>query len=120
MCGDMAAEPSRELVLKKLRASFGSAERAAEALVSLDRYGIEAWHRERERVQLAILKQCDGDLGRLRKLVELASSDYRDVLVGAEYPEQFAAPFNTPPAEMAIIRKRDREQYEAWLRSDTP
>lgn len=90
---------------------------ASDALIVLDSYGIQSWHREKERVQLAILKQCRQSLDRLRELVALANRDYRDVLVGAEYPEEFGAPPNTPDLEMMAIRTRDREQYEVWLRA---
>jgi len=83
----------------------------------VDGYGTEAWHKERDRVQLAVLMQCDGKVERLRQLVELAGRDFRDALVGAEYPEEVQASPKTPPAEMAAIRQRDRAQYEAWLAS---
>src|SRR3954471_5962339 len=113
----MLLEPPRDLVLKKLRDCFPNSRAAAEALAILDSYGTQPWHSERERVQLAILKQSNGDLVRLRQLVGLADRDYRDALVGAEYLEEFQASSKASPQEMAAIRKRDREQYEAWLRS---
>jgi hypothetical protein len=113
----MPLEPTRDLVLKKLRDCFPDSQVAAEALAILDGYGTQPWHRERERVHLAILKQCAGDLVRLRQLARLADRDYRDALVGAEYPEQFSASSKTSPEEMAAIRRRDRAQYEAWLES---
>jgi hypothetical protein len=112
--------PSRELVLKKLRDCFRDPQTASEALDLLDTYGTESWHAERERVQLAVLKQCEGNLERLLELVVLAGRDYRDVLVGAEFHEEWVAPPGTPAAEMAAIRKRDREQYETWLRAGGP
>jgi hypothetical protein len=113
----MPLEPSRNLVLKKLRDSFPDPTKAAEALSVLDTYGTEAWHREKERVQLALLKISEGDVEKLRLYTRGAQFDYRDTLVPAEYPEEWQASSKTPPAEMAAIRKRDREQYEAWLQS---
>jgi hypothetical protein len=81
----------------------------------LDSYGLETWHREKHRVQLAILKLSDGNLEQLRSLVDMAKTDYRDVLAYAEHPEEFKAAFKTPPHELDAIRQRDREQYLAWL-----
>jgi hypothetical protein len=119
----MPLEPSRNLVLKKLHHRFPDPSKAEEALAILDCYGTESWHRERDRVQLALLKVSDGDIEKLRSYTRGAQSDYRDILVQAEFPEEWQASSKTPPAEMAAIRKRDREQYEAWLlpaRDDPP
>ena len=113
----MPLQPSRDLVLKKVRDCFPDTRAAAEALAILGTYGTQPWHREIERVQLAVLKQCESDLVRLQQLAGLADRDYRDALVGAEFPEAFPASSKTSPKEMAEIRRRDRAQYEAWLES---
>ena len=55
-------ETSRALVLRKLQVCFTDADLAEAALDLLDSYGVETYQRERERVQLAILKLSDGDL----------------------------------------------------------
>ena len=114
----MSLRPSRALVLKKLRACFPDEQNARDALSLLDEYGSESWHEERDRVHLAILKESQGNLDQLLERVDRAMNDYRDVLVGAEYPEEFQSPLNTPKSEMEAIRKRDRKQYEAWIESD--
>jgi hypothetical protein len=110
-------EPSRDLVLKKLRHCFPDADEAAAALAIVDYYGKQPWHREIERVQLAILMESGGSLERLRRIAELADRDYRDALVGAEYPEQFRAPSTATPEEKGALMDRDRQRYEAWLAS---
>lgn len=115
---DALPKASRDLVLKKIHIGFPNPQSAAQILALLDAYGTQSWHRERERVQLAILKQANSDIERVRRLVDLANQDYRDVLVGAEYPEEIQASLSTPPVEKLAIRKRDRDQYEAWLRSN--
>jgi hypothetical protein len=38
-----------------------------------------------ERVQLAIIKLSEGNIEKLHRMVQLAESDYRDVLMLAEY-----------------------------------
>jgi hypothetical protein len=113
----MSLEPSRELVLKKLRDCFPDPAKAEDALAVLDGYGMDSWDRGKERVQLALLKISEGDVEKLRLYARGAESDYRGTLIPAEFPEESQASSKTPAAEMAEIRKRDREQYEAWLRS---
>src|SRR5436305_1598336 len=54
----------------------------------LDSYGVESYERERERVQLAILKLSDGNEEKLREFVAVAKRDYRDVLFWAENPQE--------------------------------
>jgi hypothetical protein len=114
----MDLTPSRSLVLKKLRDCFPATDIASTALDLLDSYGNESWHFEKDRVQLAILKLSNGELKKLSSLVEVASSDYRDVLALAEYPEVISAAFSTPAAEMNSMRQRDLDQYLRWLNSD--
>jgi len=113
----MSFEHSRELVLKKLRDCFPDPAKANEALAILESYGTESWHVGKDRVRLGLLKISVGDIEMLRSYTRGAQSDYRNALLTAEYPEECQASSKTPPAELAAIRKRDREQYEAWLRS---
>jgi len=116
----MNVAPSRELVLKKLRDCFPDATTAREALAVLDTYGTETWHREKERVQLALLRVSSGDLEKLRLYTRGAQNDYRDTLVPAEFHGEAQASSKTPPQEMDAIRKRDRADYERWLESSSP
>ena len=70
-------------VLQGVAVSFRQADRL-EAVRLLARYQ----GRERPRVQLAILALAEGDMDDVRKLVQVAREDYRDVLYWAEYPEE--------------------------------
>ena len=54
----------------------------------LDSYGVEPYERERERVQVAILKLSAGSEEKVREYLAVAKRDYRDVLFWAEYPEE--------------------------------
>ncbi len=76
---------TRADVERVLRRDFPP-ERVAEVLAMLDEYGPDDWHREPERVRLAVLKLAAGNLERLRYELEGAKRDYRDVLSPAEYP----------------------------------
>ena len=60
----------------------------AGVLELLDSYGVEPYERERERVQVAILKLSAGSEENVREYLAVAKRDYRDVLFWAEYPEE--------------------------------
>jgi hypothetical protein len=60
----------------------------ARVLELLDSYGVEPYERERERVQVAILKLSAGSEAKVREYGAVAKRDYRDVLFWAEYPEE--------------------------------
>jgi hypothetical protein len=72
----------------------------ARVLELLDTYGVESYERERERVQLAILKLSAGNEEKLREFIAVAKRDYRDVLFWAEYPEE--ARLDTPEKRQRI------------------
>ena len=98
----------------------GDRRRICEALAT---YGVESYEREAERVQLAILKLSEGTEEKALAMVAAAKQDYRDVLMWAEYPEQGSTP-PLPPRiltkaernHLERVRRRDRKQYEAWLK----
>jgi hypothetical protein len=115
------ASISREQLISKFHQVFRGHPDSDALLRLLDRYGSREGDRERERVQLAILKLSAGDPVKLRHCVEAAQLDYRDVLAWAEYPEQMSTGktvFNAPPDEVEKIKHRDREQYLSWLEKD--
>ena len=78
---------SRDEVVAAIQATFPEGARAR-VLELLDRYGAESYERERERVQLAILKLSEGNEDKLREFIAAAKRDYRDVLFWAENPEE--------------------------------
>jgi hypothetical protein len=77
----------------------------ARVLELLDSYGVEPDERERERVQLDILKLSGGSEEKVREYVAAAKRDYRDVLFWAEYPEE--SRLDTPEK-----RQRVRKMFE--------
>lgn len=85
----------------------------------LAEYGGESWHRELHRVQLAVLKLAAGSLDDLRREIETAKRDYRDVLAYAEYPAYMKKTFRVsqlPADEQRKIIDEDWRQYETWLK----
>lgn len=115
-------KPSRKQVLGKVRQLWPEHD-STEIAAELDRYGVEPYERERERVQLGVLKLSGGELERLPALVDMAKGDYRDVLAYAEYPEEVRLSYEVirklPPEEIQAIRSRDREQYLRWLHGES-
>ena len=88
----------------------------------LQEYGSEDWEQEADRVRLALLKLSDGNLEQLRSCLKTAQQDYRDVLAGAEFPEEMTFDsWNLDEKgrrELKQARKRDKQQYADWLNAD--
>jgi hypothetical protein len=84
----------------------------------LDEYGREDFHLEADRVHLAVLKLSSGSMDALRRHIEWAKSDWRDVLGPAEYPAYTKKMFRIDrlsDEEQRQIIERDWQQYENWL-----
>jgi hypothetical protein len=97
---------SRDELIAAIRTTFPKS--SWECVIELlDSYGVESYERERERVQLAILKLSAGSGEKLREFVAVAKRDYRDVLFWAEYPEE--ARLDTPEK-----RQRVRNMFEKF------
>jgi hypothetical protein len=84
---------TREDVIAAVQRAFPN-RLVTEVLELLDAYGVQSYERERERVQVAIVTLSEGDEAKLRYLIDVAKSDYRDVLFWADSPEQ--AKLDTP------------------------
>ena len=97
---------SREDVVLVVQKSFPETSHSR-VIELLDTYGVESYERERERVQLAILKLSEGNEEKLRQFVAVAKRDYRDVLFWAENPEE--AKLDTPEK-----RERIKKMFEKF------
>ena len=97
---------SRDQVVASVEATFPK-NSWARVLDLLDSYGVESDERERERVQLAILKLSAGREEKVREYAAVAKRDYRDVLFWAEYPEE--SRLDTPAK-----RQRVRKMFEKF------
>ena len=80
---------------------------ASEVLAVLDEYGVEPCERERERVQLAIVQLSNGAEDRLRYLIKVAKTDYRDILAW-----QATGPLT--PEEGKKVQEAARGLIERW------
>lgn len=92
--------------------------RAEDVLAVLREYGTAPWHREEHRVRLAILRLADGDSNALRRHLEVAQGDHRDVLAAAEYPRymrDIPAAGDVPAVNRQAVIDNDWADYKAWL-----
>lgn len=102
---------------RKLAEAFPSEDLRDAARARLMRYGRQDWHREPERVRLAILKLAGSDLVAIDRRVAAAGVDYRDILAEAEYPAYSKLPpgiDSSSPAAQAAIRS-DKQQFMDWI-----
>lgn len=106
---------TRKLVIEKLQQVLPDRKMDV-VLALLDRYGVEEHQREKDRVQLAILKLCDEEArADPTPYIEAACADYRDVLAWAESPNLFKSPQVTDPQQREELIAQDEAQYRAWL-----
>jgi hypothetical protein len=94
-------------------------EQFAVVMDILSEYGAEKWQRECFRVRLAVLKLANGNLKDLRRCIETAKRDYRDVLAEAEYPgymKRISQTQELASEERQKIIEADWNQYETWLK----
>ncbi len=108
-----SARPDR--ILATIRRVFPGQD-ANQILARLEAYGSEKHETDVERVYLAILKLCDEQgAADPSAYVEKAKRDPRDVIAWAETPNQMAFGPTDDPATSEGLRKKDEEQYRAWL-----
>ena len=114
--GDRALEVSRRL--EQAFADPVVRERVRSQLMT---YGQERWENEPDRVRLAILKLAEGEEARIARFVRDAKTDYRDVLMWAEYPREGAALWTAKSRlsaeeekKLAALRAEDRRDYDEW------
>ncbi|HEY5701658.1 MAG TPA: hypothetical protein VIT83_06180 [Gammaproteobacteria bacterium] len=111
------AENDRAAILERKLSAIFQPESAIQAKQLHDTYGTESHERETDRVRLAILKLSGNTLDGMRRYLEIAKQDYRDVLAWAEYPNQTkAGPALETPDRQSLI-ERDAAQYREWLNS---
>ena len=114
-----------DVVRHKLDQLFSSEDRAG-AIRLLEKecgrglpFHERATPQDLERVRLAVLKLSRGNLSELLRQVQVAKTDWRDVLLAAEQPEALGVGLvhysELTVNERREIDTRDREQYDLWL-----
>jgi hypothetical protein len=79
--------PEPDRLERRIRHDFPAPGSANGIITALDRLpheaGYDAEHLRSERIRAAIVLLADGDLSHFREAVELAKTDWRDLLVAA-------------------------------------
>jgi hypothetical protein len=101
-------------VLEKL---FTDATIREEVVAILGAYGREDYHGEATRVHLGILRLSGSDLESIKRWTSLACSDYRDLLIEAEYRRSFGKDKlkERDPEKYAQLEQKERDEYRQWL-----
>jgi len=115
-----AAKRGGDNVARKLAALWPSAAQREQALGELARCADDP---EADRVQLGILKLCEGRVERVAELVGAALQDRRDLLFRAEHPREAATAWAARPdlngeeqARLSDLRAEDLQEYWEWIR----
>jgi hypothetical protein len=103
---------TRSDVERVVRRDFPT-EDFATVMALLDEYGTKHYEREKDRVQLAVLKLADGSVDELLCQIQTAKMDYRDVLSWAEYPSYKWG--EKDEAKKQKMFRDDWQQYSDWL-----
>ncbi|MGD0893859.1 MAG: hypothetical protein ABR923_20240 [Terracidiphilus sp.] len=67
-------------------------------------------------VRIAALKMANGSVARLRTWIEIAKSDYRDVVLPATCPSYSKIGPDLSERKRRKIFESERQQYEDWLK----
>jgi hypothetical protein len=117
-----------ELVIAKINQTFEPQDRRAAMDLLVNECGrnlplkADATSRSLDQIRLAIIKLANGNLDELRQHVQTAKSDWREVIVAAENPEEWSIGFSESEKLDEKTRReiaaRDRQQYLDWLNSE--
>ena len=115
---DYLPQVGRDDVLRIVDRDYPPKDREA-ILDMLKEYGPARWHGAPDRVHLAILKLGGGNTNALRKYLDDAKPDFRDVVAPAEYPRFWQIGLvgadRMTSDEREQLQKDDWNQYEEWL-----
>jgi hypothetical protein len=101
-------------ILEKL---FPDASVRESVVAILGTYGREDYQREVPRVHMGILRLSGNDVEQVRRWTSLACSDFRDLLVEAEYRHSFGKDKlqERDPEKYSKLERKERDEYRQWL-----
>jgi len=115
LCEQLRTMNLDAILNRKLTTLFPNEAIRAQVVVILETYGTEKHEQEPVRVRLAVLKLSNHIFAEIKRNINFAKLDFRDVLTWAEYPRQ-SKKWSTPkgPKKQKLI-DADRAEYKEWL-----
>ncbi|TGL19745.1 hypothetical protein EHQ47_16750 [Leptospira bourretii] len=107
----------KKILNNKIQEYFPDVKIQEKVFIELEKCRFEDWKIEKDRVFLSIIKCSNGNIDRIKQLVTVANKDYRDVLAWAENPNKMKQGFTTNKKEYLELEKKDKEQFNNWLKS---
>jgi hypothetical protein len=86
-------------------------------LGKLEAYGTESFHREQARVKLGVLYLLSQEPERIDAFIDLACTDYRDLLCAAEYPHSSRRWWlhEKDPEKYKNLQDKEEKEYLSWV-----
>ncbi len=100
-----------------LKAMFPIEAGREQVAKKLDAYGTESFHREQPRVKLGILYLVSQQPEKLDSFIDLACTDYRDLLCAAEYPHSSRrwGLQEKDPEKYKKLQNKEEKEYLSWV-----
>lgn len=107
----------KALLPMALKAIYPEAPKRDEVEEKLNAYGKESFHRELSRVRLGILYLAYQEPEKLDSFIDLACTDYRDLLCAAEYPHSSRrwGIREKDPKKYKRLQDKEKKEYLAWI-----
>jgi hypothetical protein len=115
MRSELVNRDYERLVSQVLDKLFPDPNKRSAALSILLKYQEQGAH----RVYLGILKESKGNLEEMKKLVDTANYDFRDLLCIAEYPHssQKFGLREKDPGKYEKLLEQEQAEYDNWLKN---
>jgi hypothetical protein len=107
----------KALLPMALKALYPNVLRRNEVEIKLESYGKESFHRELSRVRLGILYLASQTPEKLDSFIDLACTDYRDLLCAAEHPHSSRhwEIRKKDPGKYKKLQDKEEKEYLAWV-----
>ena len=108
-----------EILQKALEVLYPDVLQRNDVQRRLQSYGSESFHSEIPRVRLGILYLASQEPGSFASHIDLARTDYRDLLCAAEYPysSRESGLKDKDPEKYRSLQAKERAEYLAWVAS---
>jgi hypothetical protein len=107
----------KKILPMALKVMYPDTPKRNEVERKLDAYGKESFHREQSRVKLGILYLASQEPEKLDSFIDLACTDYRDLLCAAEYPHSSRrwGIREKDPDKHKKLQNKEEKEYLAWV-----